>query len=106
MGGTINDVNEVGDEVIKFEAGFVTCEHIFGKTDVTCGHTSGFHTMNELLVDCVEEGSLDVEEEGYCYFARAPGVLYLVGDKVHGIGGVLTELTTKLARREHIVFFG
>jgi hypothetical protein len=104
LGGAVDDV-KVRDEVIKFEVGVATCKHTSSKTDVTCGNPLGFHVMNELLTDCVGEGSLDIEEEGDCNFAGAPSILYLVGDKMHGVSGVPTRSAFELARREHVVFF-
>ena len=34
--------------------------------------------MDELVFDCVREGALDVEEEGYGYLAGSPGIFDLV----------------------------
>jgi hypothetical protein len=48
---------------------------------------------------------LDIEEEGDRNFAGAPSILYLVGDKMHGVSGVPTRSAFELARREHVVFF-
>ena len=61
--------------------------------------------MEEAELNCVWEGSLNVEERHGSYFTGTPSVLYLVCDEMHCIGSASPRPAAKLSGGEKVVFF-
>jgi hypothetical protein len=104
--GAIDDIDGIGDEVVKTESSLAVCEHAVDEFGVAEGNTSHFHVVDELVLDRVGEGALDVKKQSGGDLACPPGIFDSVCDYVHGICGAASGSTAELHGGEHVVSFG